>query len=79
MFALWLRGITPNGVDTLIKILHSLVALLLFAGAVTTYTIRAFHPEQPLHHELNEAAGVFLVAFIIWVLFIAYLLGSDDD
>lgn len=78
MFAVWPRGTTPNGVGILIKILSPFIALLLFAGAVTTYTIRAFHPEQPLHHELNQAAGVFLIAFIVWILLISFLLGSDD-
>lgn len=36
----------------------------------------AFHPEQPMHHELNQAGGVLVVAFILTAIFLP---GDEDD
>lgn len=43
----------------------------LFLAATACYVLRAFHPEQPLHHELNDAAGALLIAaflVLIWTM-----------
>lgn len=44
------------------------IAMTCALGTLTMYLIRAFHPEQPLHHELNDAGGVFLAAAFIFLI-----------
>lgn len=45
-----------------------LVALLTVA-VIGAFTVRAFFPGQPIHHELNEAAAVLLVSLLlVWWL-----------
>jgi heme/copper-type cytochrome/quinol oxidase subunit 1 len=51
------------------------VLAVLMLGAVAVYVVRAFHPEQPLHHELNDAGGVVLLSIaLLW-----FFLPDGDD
>lgn len=61
------------------NLLKRLLLAILLLGAVTIYVFASFNPQQPIHHELNNAGGVVLSA-----LFISYWVfpggrGFDDD
>jgi hypothetical protein len=46
----------------------SWLKLLLIVAIVAVYTIRAFFPGEPIHHELNEAGAVLIIAgLVVWV------------
>lgn len=38
---------------------------LIVAAVIAVYTVRSFFPNQPVHHELNDAGGVLIVAWLL--------------
>jgi hypothetical protein len=57
-------------------IIKRILLAILALGLVTVYTIRSFNPQQPLHHQLNDAGGVVLLALFLTYFFFP---SGDDD